>query len=152
MRQCIWNQHQNGHFGEMCRPNDTRVCIDWAYRKNIPDKYTKMNKPTEHMLSHACDVSCYFSCVQSECVPNQKFRCCTFHITVLIVCICCLQPISMLFFFCNSALDRFSAYYFVNFVAFHSNMTSCFGAKREILCRGQCIPMMMIIHHLVSTP
>lgn len=57
-----------------------------------------MNKPTEHMLSHAFDVSCYFSCVQSECVPNQKFRCCTFHITVLIVCICCLQPISMLFF------------------------------------------------------
>lgn len=57
-----------------------------------------MNKPTEHMLSHAFDVSCYFSCVQSECVPNQKFRCCTFHITVLIVCICCLQPISKLFF------------------------------------------------------
>lgn len=133
MRQCIEKQHQNGHFSEMCHPNDTRVCIEWAYRRNIPDKYTKwINRlniccrmhSMSHVIFHVCRMSVYQ--IKNSGVAHFILRCWLSAFAVCSQFWCC--------FFLQ--FNRFSAYYFINIVAFHSNMTSCFGAKREILCRG----------------
>lgn len=94
----------------------------WINRLNICCRMHSMS----HVIFHVCRVSVYQ--IKNSGVAHFILRCWLSAFAVCSQFRCC--------FFCNSALDRFSAYYFVNFVAFHSNMTSCFWAKREILRRG----------------
>lgn len=118
MRQCIEKQHQNGHSGKMCHPNDTRVCIDWAYRKNTADKYTKwINRlniccrmhSMSHVIFHVCRVSVYqiknsgvahfiLRCWLSAFAVCSQFRCCFFlqfsfgQVFCILFCkLCCIR-------------------------------------------------------------